>query len=79
MRVSEYFQLSRAQPTLEFVDVNIQGDTKVFVDPRSLRLIDSGAALLKGRCGTAGFRELEALIVCWMVCLCGLADSASPT
>jgi hypothetical protein len=41
MRVSEYYQLSRAQPSLEFVDVDIHGDTKVYVDPRAFTFIDS--------------------------------------
>ncbi len=39
MRVSEYFQLGRAQPTLDFVDVDVFGDLPVFVDPRALRLL----------------------------------------
>lgn len=41
MRVSEYFSLGRTQPTLEFLDVEISGDTRVFVDPRALRFIES--------------------------------------
>lgn len=41
MRASEFFGLNRTQPTLEFVDVDIQGDTRVFVDPRAFRFIDS--------------------------------------
>lgn len=41
MRVSEHFNLNRAQPTLDFVDVDISGDTKVFVDPKALRLLPS--------------------------------------
>lgn len=41
MRVSEHFNLGRAQPSLEFVDVDIHGDTRVFVDPRALRYIES--------------------------------------
>jgi hypothetical protein len=32
MRVSEYFGLGRNQPTLDFVDVDVVGDTRVFVD-----------------------------------------------
>lgn len=41
MRVSEYYQLGRTQPTLDFVDVDIEGDASVFVDPRALRLLPS--------------------------------------
>lgn len=41
MRVSEYFGLHRTQPSLEFVDIDIRGDVPVFVDPRTLRFIDS--------------------------------------
>lgn len=39
MRVSEYFKLGRTQPTLDFVDVDIRGDLRLFVDPRALRLL----------------------------------------
>lgn len=35
-RVSEYFQLGRTQGTLDFVDVDSRGDTRVFIDPRAL-------------------------------------------
>jgi len=41
MRVSEYFGLGRTQPSLDFVDVDIEGDTRVFIDPRALRLLPS--------------------------------------
>lgn len=41
MRVSEYYKLNRTQPTLDFVDVDIRGDTRIFVDPRALRLLPS--------------------------------------
>jgi len=41
MRVSEYYDLKRTQPTLDFVDVDIEGDASVFVDPRALRLLPS--------------------------------------
>jgi hypothetical protein len=41
MRVSEYYRLGRTQPTLDFVDVDVTGDTRVFVDPRALRLLPS--------------------------------------
>jgi len=44
VHISEYFQLGRSQPTLEFVDVDIEGDVRVYVDPRALRNIDSAWA-----------------------------------
>jgi hypothetical protein len=39
MRVSEYFNLGRGQGELDFVDVDVEGDTKLYVDPRALRLL----------------------------------------
>jgi len=39
--VSEHYGLGRAQPTLDFVDVPVDGDLRVFVDPRALRLLAS--------------------------------------
>jgi len=41
MRVSAYYHLGRTQPTLDFVDVDIRGDARVFIDPRALRLLPS--------------------------------------
>jgi hypothetical protein len=41
MRVSEYFGLARAQPDLDFVEVDIWGDIPIFVDPRALRVLPS--------------------------------------
>ncbi|MGE0135940.1 MAG: hypothetical protein AB7L91_11375 [Dehalococcoidia bacterium] len=41
MRVSEYFGLQRSQPELDFVDVDLDSDLPVFVDPRALRLFDT--------------------------------------
>jgi len=41
MRVSEHYGLGRHQPSLEFVDVDVSGDTRVFVDPRALRHVES--------------------------------------
>lgn len=38
VRVSDYFRLRRDQSVLDFVDVNVAGDTTVFVDPRAIRL-----------------------------------------
>lgn len=37
MRVSEYFQLGKTQPYLDFVDVRLETDIEVFVDPSALR------------------------------------------
>lgn len=37
MKVSEYYQLGRRQPTLDFVDVDIDTDVALFVDPYALR------------------------------------------
>ncbi|HTE76283.1 MAG TPA: hypothetical protein VK653_06020 [Xanthobacteraceae bacterium] len=39
MRVSEYFKLGRKQAELDFVDVDIRGDTPVFLSPRALTLL----------------------------------------
>jgi hypothetical protein len=36
MRVSSRFKLGRTQPTLDFVDVDYNGDTKLFISPRAL-------------------------------------------
>ena len=41
MRVSKYFKLNREQPTLDFVDVDTQGDVQLYVDPKALRLLRS--------------------------------------
>ncbi len=40
-RVSQHYKLGRTQPTLDFVDVDINSDTPVFIDPRALRLLHS--------------------------------------
>lgn len=40
-RVSTYFKLGRKQPSLDFVDVSIKNDARVFIDPRALRLLPS--------------------------------------
>ena len=39
MRVSEHYGLGRTQPSLDFVDVDVSGDVKLFIDPRALRLL----------------------------------------
>lgn len=40
-RVSERFDLGLSQPQLDFVDVKIESDTRVFVDPRALTTLDT--------------------------------------
>lgn len=40
-RVSEYYRLGRTQPTLDFVDVDVSNDVRVFLDPRAFRLLQS--------------------------------------
>lgn len=39
MRVSEHYKLDRGQSELDFVDVDVYGDTPLYVDPRALRLL----------------------------------------
>lgn len=41
MRVSQVFGLARTQPTLDFVDVHVDGDTAIFVDPNALRGLET--------------------------------------
>jgi hypothetical protein len=41
MRVSEYFDLGRTQPTLDFVDVRLDTDTRAYIDPTAIRVQDS--------------------------------------
>ena len=64
MQVSKYFKLARSQPTLDFVDVDVRGDARVFVDPRALRLLhspwaDECVALIQGF-----FHSVLRLIAC---------------
>ena len=40
-KVSQFYGLGRSQATLDFVDVDIVSDTKVFVSPRALSLLDT--------------------------------------
>ena len=44
MRVSEHYHLGRTQPTLDFVDVAVDGDTAVFLDPTAIRTSKSDLA-----------------------------------
>lgn len=41
MRVSNYYKLPHTQPELDFVDVTVHGDDRLFIDPRALRLLGS--------------------------------------
>ncbi|MCC8997411.1 MAG: hypothetical protein LM517_10285 [Nitrosomonas sp.] len=41
MRVSEYFGLGKTQPYLDFVDVRLDTDIEVFIDPTALRALNS--------------------------------------
>ena len=41
MRVSEFFELEKTQPYLDFVDVQLETDIEVFVDPTALRSLKS--------------------------------------
>lgn len=41
MHISEHYKLGRTQSSLDFVDVDIKGDTPIFIDPRALRLLPS--------------------------------------
>ena len=41
MRVSEYFKLNRGQAYLDFVDVKLNTDIAVFVDPSSIKSLNS--------------------------------------
>jgi hypothetical protein len=41
VKVSALYNLGVSQPHLEFVDVDVDGDIPLFVDPRALRLLES--------------------------------------
>lgn len=41
MRVSEYFKLKKSQPYLDFVDIRLETDIAVFVDPTALKSLKS--------------------------------------
>lgn len=41
MRISNHFHLGRTQPTLDFVDVDTERDTRLFVSPRALMSLPS--------------------------------------
>jgi len=57
MRVSDYYKLGRTQPTLDFVDVDIQNDVRLYVNPRAIKLLPSAwgaecASLIQSFFGT---------------------------
>lgn len=41
MRISEYYHLDKNQASLDFVDVHLDTDTPLFIDPTALHLLDS--------------------------------------
>ncbi|MCT7509273.1 hypothetical protein Q6A87_08575 [Aliarcobacter skirrowii] len=41
MRISEYYKLNRTQASLDFVDVDIHNDVKLYIDPSSFEIINS--------------------------------------
>jgi hypothetical protein len=41
MRVCEYFNLNLTQPSLDFVDVDVRNDVRLFVDPRAFLAVPS--------------------------------------
>jgi hypothetical protein len=41
MRVSEYYKLGRTQASLDFVDVDIYNDIRLYIDPSSFEIINS--------------------------------------
>jgi hypothetical protein len=41
MRVSEYYMLDRTQPELDFVDVDVTDDVRLFLDPPALKILGS--------------------------------------
>ena len=44
MLVSDYYSLGLSQPSVEFLDVDVVKDTKVFVDPHAFRYVSTGWA-----------------------------------
>lgn len=41
MRVSKYYKLGKTQPSLKFIDVDIEKDARLFVNARAIRLLKS--------------------------------------
>lgn len=41
MRVSEFYDLGKTQPSLSFLDVDVENDVKLFVNARALRLLET--------------------------------------
>jgi hypothetical protein len=63
-RISEHFDLGLSQPQLDFVDVKIESDTRVFIDPRALTTLD-----------TDWGRECVALVGDFFGCILGAITS----
>lgn len=76
MRVSEYFRLGKTQPYLDFVDVRLETDIPVFIDPSALRnmnsvwghecasLVRNYFELVLDRIRTGKHAEAQALLSC---------------
>lgn len=41
MKISDYFGIDQSQGTLDFIDVEIAGDTKAHIEPQAIRRMDS--------------------------------------
>ena len=41
MKVSEYFNLNKTQPYLDFVDIPLHTDLSVYLDPTAIKSLDS--------------------------------------
>jgi hypothetical protein len=52
--VSQYYGLDADQSTLDFVDVDVVADTRLFVDPRALRVLGETTS---GRMSAVSFFE----------------------
>src|SRR5947207_11857769 len=62
MRVSEYYHLRRTQPSLDFVDVDIENDTPVYIDPSTIKkLSDEWASQCLEMLGTFFDSVLDAI------------------
>jgi hypothetical protein len=41
MRVSDFYQIGKTQPSLSFLDVDIENDVKLFINARAIRILES--------------------------------------
>ncbi len=41
MRVSQFYNLGKSQPSLPFLDVDVSNDVKLFINPRAMRTLKS--------------------------------------